>query len=81
LNAKIDDLASKGVEQSIIDDLHEARFLGNWSLHEGVSFSTDQVADVAELISEAVNILYVEPARRAAMRESRKASRDASRRS
>lgn len=81
LKKKINDLATKGVDQAIVGDLHEARLLGNWSIHEGLSFDAEEVADVADLIDEAVNILYVEPARRVAMRDARKARRDASDRS
>ena len=81
LKQQIDDLATKGVSRAIVDDLHEARLLGNWSLHEGLSFDAEEVADVAGLIDEAVNILYVEPARRAAMRDARRARRGSSQRS
>lgn len=55
---------------------HEARLLGNWSLHDGLEFSAAEVADVAELIAEAVHVLYVEPAERARMRQTRKDRRD-----
>jgi len=77
LMAKINDLATKGVDGSIVTDLHEARLLGNWSLHEGLEFSAEEVHDVAELIAEAVEVLYVHPAARQAMRDARKARRDA----
>jgi hypothetical protein len=68
---RIEALADQGVDQDIVNDLHEARLLGNWSLHEGLEFSAEEVADVAELINDAVEILYVQPGRRQAMREAR----------
>ncbi|MFD6279472.1 DUF4145 domain-containing protein [Streptomyces sp. NPDC060209] len=74
---KINDLANRGVTREIVDDLHEARLLGNWSLHDGLEFSAEEVADVANLIVEAVHILYVQSEERRAMREARKARRDA----
>ncbi|MFB6695781.1 DUF4145 domain-containing protein [Streptomyces virginiae] len=74
---KIEDLVNRGVTREVVDDLHEARSLGNWSLHDGLEFSAEEVADVAELITEAVHIVYVEPAERKKMREARKARRDA----
>jgi hypothetical protein len=69
------------VSDDIIDDLHEARMLGNWSLHDGVVFSAEEVADVAELIDDAVEELYVLPGKRAAMREARAARREEHRQS
>jgi ribosomal protein L37AE/L43A len=75
LEVRIDALADKGVEADIVRDLHEARLTGNWSLHDGVTFSADEVADVAVLIEDAVEALYVEPARRLAMRKARAARR------
>ncbi|MFD5085011.1 DUF4145 domain-containing protein [Kitasatospora sp. NPDC058406] len=77
LDAKIEDLANHGVTPEIVEDLHEARFLGNWSLHDGLEFSAAEVADVADLITEAVVVLYVQPAEHQAMRDARKARRDA----
>ncbi|MFC8419390.1 DUF4145 domain-containing protein [Streptomyces anthocyanicus] len=73
---KINDLVNRGVTREIVDDLHEARLLGNWSLHDGLAFSAEEVADVADLIAEAVHILYVQPEERRAMRDARKARRD-----
>lgn len=75
LNQKIEDLKNHDVEVSIVDDLHEARFLGNWSLHEGLTFAADEVADVADLIVEATFVLYVQPEERRRMREARRARR------
>jgi hypothetical protein len=77
LEDKIDDLKSKGADDDLVDDLHEARLTGNWSLHDGLEFSPEEVADVARLIAEAVDQLYVEPARRLEMREARQARREA----
>jgi hypothetical protein len=68
-------LGSIGVDSDIVRDLHEARLLGNWSLHQGVDFSDEEVDDVAELIAAACYELYEEPARREAMRAARTAKR------
>lgn len=76
---KIDDLKNKGVADDIVEDLHQGRMLGNWSLHDGLEFSADEVADVADLIYEALFQIYVQPAQRAALRASRKSKRDAHR--
>jgi hypothetical protein len=75
LREQIDALADQGVDADIVRDLHEARLTANWSLHQGTQFSAEEVADVAGLINDAVEILWVEPARRAAMREAREARR------
>ncbi|MFE2842564.1 DUF4145 domain-containing protein [Streptomyces scopuliridis] len=77
LFSEINDLVNRGVTREIVEDFHEARFLGNWSLHDGLEFSAEEVADVADLIAEAVHILYVQPEERRAMRDARKARRDA----
>ncbi|MEV6803186.1 DUF4145 domain-containing protein [Streptomyces sp. NPDC051132] len=77
LASKINDLVNRGVTSEIVENLHEARFLGNWSLHDGLEFSAEEVADVADLIAEAVHILYVQPEERRAMRDARKARRAA----
>ncbi|MFD5907008.1 DUF4145 domain-containing protein [Streptomyces microflavus] len=73
---KIEGLTSRGVSPEIVADLHEARTLGNWSLHDGLSFSAEEVADVALLIEEAVKVVYVQPEERAALRAARKKRRD-----
>lgn len=49
--------------------------MGNWSLHDGVEFHPEEVTDVALLIADAVDGLYVQPLRRAAMRAARAARR------
>jgi hypothetical protein len=51
--------------------------MGNWSLHDGIEFSKDEVADVASLIIDAVEEVYVMPARREEMRTARAARRAA----
>ncbi|PRX96237.1 uncharacterized protein DUF4145 [Allonocardiopsis opalescens] len=79
LEKKIDALKSKGVPDDVVDQFHEARFLGNWSLHDAVEFAPDEVADVAELIRDAVFEIYVQPAQRQALRGARQARRDAHR--
>lgn len=76
LYERINGLSTQGVPAEIVADLHEARSLGNWSLHDGLSFSAEEVADVALLIEEAVTVVYVQPEERAAMRAARKARRD-----
>lgn len=73
LYKRIESLAAKIPE--VAADLHEARLLGNYSIHEGIEFTAEEVADVAELIEEATVVLYVQPAERQRMRESRKARR------
>jgi hypothetical protein len=70
---RITSLGAKGVDADLVNNLHEARALGNYSLHDGVEFSSDEVADVAELLQEAFTLLYVQPAERARLREARKA--------
>ncbi|WP_405395411.1 DUF4145 domain-containing protein [Microbispora hainanensis] len=61
----------------LITDLHEARMLGNDSVHDGLEYSPEEVANVAELIVEMTELLYVQPAEKARMREARKQRRDA----
>ncbi len=62
----------------LIKDLHEARMLGNDSIHAGIEYSAEEVEDVAHLIEEAVLVLYVQPEEKRAMREARKARRTGS---
>ncbi|MFL9659419.1 DUF4145 domain-containing protein [Streptomyces sp. PB17] len=71
LKDKIADLASRGVPADVVRDLDEARTLGNWSLHDGLAFSYKEVDDVASLIQDAVFLVYVQPAQRAALRAAR----------
>ncbi len=76
LRGKITDLVNRGVSAEVVRDLDEARTLGNWSLHDGLTFSHEEVSDVASLIEEAVFLVYVQPEQRAALREARKQRRD-----
>ncbi|MGW7071873.1 DUF4145 domain-containing protein [Streptomyces sp. NPDC054855] len=75
LKEKIADLTNKGVPDDVVRDLDEARTLGNWSLHDGLTFSYQEVDDVAELIQEAVFIVYVQPEQRSALRAARQQRR------
>ncbi len=77
LHAMIGDLARLNVPQPVIDGFHEARMLGNDSVHEGLEYAPDEVADVAGLIEEAVLVLYVQPAERQRMAAARLARRTA----
>ena len=77
LYQKIDSLKGKWPDE-LIEDLHEARMLGNDSIHDGLTYSEAEVADVAQLIEEAILVLYVQPEQKRAMREARKARRDGS---
>jgi hypothetical protein len=63
--------------QLVNDFLHEVRKMGNDSIHAGISYSADEVADVAGLIEEAALVLYVQPEQRRQMREARQQRRDA----
>lgn len=75
LYAKIDSL--KGKLGEIAEHFHEARMLGNDSIHAGLEYSAEEVADVAELIAEAALVLYVQPAERQRMRDARSVRRAA----
>ncbi|MFF4751765.1 DUF4145 domain-containing protein [Streptomyces sp. NPDC002514] len=76
---RIASLADLGVPQNIVDAFHEARIVGNDAVHDGLAYSSEEIADVAELINEAVFVLYVQPAQRARMAAARTARRDAAR--
>ncbi len=73
--AKIESLKGK-LSEELVQDLHEARMLGNDSIHQGLTYSAAEVDDVAGLIEEAVLVLYVQPEQKRAMREARKARRE-----
>lgn len=79
LHKKIEDMKNKGLESDLVDDLvtdlHEAREAGNGSIHDGIVYSADEIADIAQLIEEATVTLYVQPEQKRAMREARKARR------
>lgn len=76
LYRKIDSLKGQ-LPTELVEDLHEARMLGNDSIHAGIAYSAEEVEDVAKLIEEAVLVLYVQPEEKRAMRNARKARRDA----
>lgn len=61
------------LDEDLIVDLHEARMLGNDSVHDGLTYSPEEVANIAEM----AQTLYIEPAKKAAMREARKQRREA----
>jgi hypothetical protein len=72
LREKITDLGSKmSLEPDLVDGLHDTRLTGNWSVHDGVAFSDDEISDLSELVKDAVEILYVQPAKRKAMAAAR----------
>jgi hypothetical protein len=75
LYAQINDLSRFDVPDDLIDDLHEARILGNDSIHDGIRFSIAEVDDVAALLHEAMEDIYTIPGRHASNRESREARR------
>jgi hypothetical protein len=75
---KIESLVSQGLDQEVVNDLHEARMLGNDSIHDGLQYSADEVDDVANLIEEAVYALYIQPHRKAAYRQKRNDRRNRS---
>ncbi|MFE3471272.1 DUF4145 domain-containing protein [Streptomyces bacillaris] len=74
---RITALTGLGVPQEIVDAFHEARFVGNDAAHEALAYSAEEIADIAELIHEAVLVLYVQPAQRAKMSAQRAARRTA----
>lgn len=74
LYQKIDSLKGT-LSDELVEDLHEARMLGNDSIHERLTYSEEEVSDVAGLIEEAVLVLYVQPEQKRAMRDARKARR------
>lgn len=72
LQERITDLGAKtALEPDIVTGLHDTRLTGNWSLHDGVAFSREEIEDLADLVKDTVEILYVQPARRAAMAAAR----------
>ncbi|WP_179282278.1 DUF4145 domain-containing protein [Streptosporangium subroseum] len=76
LYEKIEELRGQ-LDEDLIVDLHETRMLGNDSVHDGLTYSPEEVANVAELIVEMTQTLYIEPAKKTAMREARKQRREA----
>ncbi|MGW0206141.1 DUF4145 domain-containing protein [Streptomyces sp. NPDC003233] len=77
LKQRILALSGMGVSQDIVDAFHEARFVGNDAAHDALAYSAEEIADIAELINEAVLVLYVQPAQRARMAAQRAARRSA----
>ncbi|MCX5049331.1 DUF4145 domain-containing protein [Streptomyces sp. NBC_00474] len=72
---RITGLKDLGATQDIVDAFHEARFVGNDAAHDALAYSAEEIADIAELIDEAVIVLYVQPAQRAKMATQRAARR------
>jgi hypothetical protein len=81
LYERITGLTRLGASQDIVDALHEARFVGNDAAHDALAYSAEEIADIAELINEAVMVLYVQPAQRAKMAAQRAARRAAAKQS
>lgn len=75
LKARINVLTQYRVDKDVVDGLHEARLLGNDSLHAGTTFTAEEVDDVFELVEHAVHAIYVEPAERERLRQARAAKR------
>ncbi|MDX3772262.1 MULTISPECIES: DUF4145 domain-containing protein [unclassified Streptomyces] len=81
LYERITGLKSLGATEEIVEAFHEARFVGNDAAHDALAYSTEEIADIAELINEAVLVLYVQPAQRAKMAAQRAARRTAAKQS
>ncbi|UQA93764.1 DUF4145 domain-containing protein [Streptomyces halobius] len=77
LYQRITTLSQLGVAQETVDAFHEARLVGNDAAHDGLAYSAEEIADIAELIEEAVLVLYVQPAQRARLVSQRAARRAA----
>ena len=76
IQTRIDELGRiTNLDSNIVKALHDTRLTGNWSLHDGVEFSHDEIEDLSQLVNETVQILYVQPAQRAAMAAARTARR------
>ncbi|WTX00777.1 DUF4145 domain-containing protein (plasmid) [Streptomycetaceae bacterium NBC_01309] len=73
---KITELSGR-LSPEVINALHEARMVGNDSLHDGLEFSAEEIDDVAELIREITVTLYDHPAQRKRMADARQTRRDA----
>lgn len=78
LNQRILALAAAGLPQDIVDAFNEARFVGNDAAHDALAYSAEEIADIAELIHEAVVVIYIQPAQRAKMAQQRAARRASS---
>ncbi|MFE8016341.1 DUF4145 domain-containing protein [Streptomyces antibioticus] len=77
LYERITALKSLGATEDIVDAFHEARFVGNDAAHDALAYSAEEIADIAQLIDEAVLVLYIQPAQRAKMAAQRAARRTA----
>ncbi|MGW4048438.1 DUF4145 domain-containing protein [Streptomyces sp. NPDC004721] len=77
LHGKIQELAARGLPADVITALDETRVVGNDSVHHGVAYSAEELADIAELVAEAAVLLYVQPAQRRRMAESRRRRHEA----
>jgi hypothetical protein len=73
---RIGDLNSKGLPPDLVTYLHEVRLVGNDAVHQGIEYASDELDDIASLIEEAVEILWVQPLKRQTMAAARKARRD-----
>ena len=78
LKAQINSLTPR-LDAELLEDLHESRVVGNDSIHVGVQYAAEEIADVAELLQEAAVVLYEQPAQKVRMRAARKARHDAAR--
>ncbi|TJZ99353.1 DUF4145 domain-containing protein [Actinacidiphila oryziradicis] len=81
LHGKIQELAAKGLPADVITALDETRVVGNDSVHHGVEYSAEELADIADLVAEATVILYAQPAQRRRMAESRSKRHEAAKQS
>ncbi|MEU9202962.1 DUF4145 domain-containing protein [Streptomyces sp. NPDC048332] len=75
LYEQITTLGILGVDADVVNDFHEARLVGNDSVHDALAYSAEEIADIAGLIESAVLTLYVQPAQRARMAADRAARR------
>ncbi|MEV7297204.1 DUF4145 domain-containing protein [Streptomyces microflavus] len=77
LHGKIRELAAKNLPGDIITALDETRVVGNDSVHQGVAYSDEELGDIAELVAEATVLLYVQPAQRRRLADSRRKRHEA----
>lgn len=71
---RVTDLGTQ-LPPELVQALHDARVVGNDSLHDGLQYAPEEVADIAELIIETTLVLYVHPAQRKKMSAARAARR------
>lgn len=72
---KIEELRDR-LPDKLVDDLHEVRMVGNDTLHQGISYSAEEIADIADMIEEMALVLYVQPAERQRKAEERQRRRE-----